>query len=584
MNLLKTILPATVILALGACATSHKTTPTSVPLSPEVQRKADYFFDEALRQKSLGQHDAAFDLMRRAVELDTANAAGRYELANYYLQLGRPLVALDYVQGAVRRDPKNYWYGMAEAHLLQNLNMTDEAIASYRRLGEIYPSKPEINYSLADIYTQTGEIDAAIASLGRLEENVGMMEPITLEKHRLYLSIGETDSAFMEVKKLANAYPGQIQYVILLGDLYLAEGMLPQADSAYAAAARIEPDNGYLLVSRSDYFNRVGDIPASNELLQTALVSEALDVDTKVKLLTGYLKTVLQKRDSVALSATDSLFERVLAQHPQAGELHDLYAELLVTTDRLEDAREQQGYAVDLDPNDKTLWMQLIGINMRLKDYPAVVATATRAQKYLPDVPEFYLYRGLGYALQDDGKQALEAYLEGNEKIDPKNVSMLSDLWGQVGDIYHQMGETEKSYAAYDEALKYNEKNVGVLNNYSYFLSVENRDLAKAERMAGQVVKLEPNNPTYLDTYAWIFFRQGNYMLAKFYMKSAMSKSDEPSSDLLEHYGDILFMDGEETEALEQWQKALEVAQTEKPERDVTVLKKKIETKKYCEE
>jgi Tfp pilus assembly protein PilF len=153
-----------------------------------------------------------------------------------------------------------------------------------------------------------------------------------------------------------------------------------------------------------------------------------------------------------------------------------------------------------------------------------------------------------------------------------------------VGDIYHQMGENDKAYAAYDEALRLNDKNVGVLNNYSYFLSVENRDLSKAERMAGQVVKLEPNNPTYLDTYAWIYFRQGNYMLAKFYMESALSKSDEPNSDLLEHYGDILFMDGYEEQALEQWQKALEVAKGETPERDVTVLKKKIETKKYIEE
>jgi tetratricopeptide (TPR) repeat protein len=360
--------------------------------------------------------------------------------------------------------------------------------------------------------------------------------------------------------------------------------MLQQADSAYAAAAKIDPANGYLLVSRSDYFNRIGNIAASNELLQTAVVSEALDVDTKIKLLTEYLKTVLQKKDSAALAETDNLFARVLAQHPQAGEFHALYAELLVTTGRIEDAREQQGYAVALSPNDKNLWLQLIGINMQLNDYPAVVTTAEKALTYLPDVPEFYLYRGVGYALQDDNQKALDAYLAGIKAIDPKNVSILSDLWGQAGDIYHQMGENDKAYAAYDEALRLNDKNVGVLNNYSYFLSVENRDLSKAERMAGQVVKLEPNNPTYLDTYAWIYFRQGNYMLAKFYMESALSKSDEPNSDLLEHYGDILFMDGYEEQALEQWQKALEVAKGETPERDVTVLKKKIETKKYIEE
>ncbi|MEG1905685.1 MAG: tetratricopeptide repeat protein, partial [Bacteroidales bacterium] len=256
-------------LMLCACATSSKVGKNgSADLPDAERRKFDYFFQEALRMKGQGEYDAAFDLMRKAVSIDTASAPARYELANYYLQLGRPLVALDYLQGAVRRDPDNYWYGMMEAHLLQNLNMSDQAVAAYKRLGLIYPNKPEINYSLADVYTQRDELRNAIGALNKLEENVGVMEPVILEKHRLYMSLKEPDSAFMEVKKLIKAYPGQIQYSIMLGDLYLGEGMLPEADSAYVAAEKMDPDNAYLLVSRADYLNRIGNIPASNTLVK----------------------------------------------------------------------------------------------------------------------------------------------------------------------------------------------------------------------------------------------------------------------------------------------------------------------------
>lgn len=74
-----------------------------------------------------------------------------------------------------------------------------------------------------------------------------------------------------------------------------------------------------------------------------------------------------------------------------------------------------------------------------------------------------------------------------------------------MGDVYHSAGDKEKSYEMYEKALSYNASNIPVLNNYSYFLAMEGRDLDKAERMSAQTVKAEPDNATYLDTYAWIF-------------------------------------------------------------------------------
>ena len=56
----------------------------------------------------------------------------------------------------------------------------------------------------------------------------------------------------------------------------------------------------------------------------------------------------------------------------------------------------------------------------------------------------------------------------------------------------------------YDKALENNPKNYGALNNYSYYLALLGRDLDKAERMSGEVIKANPENATYLDTYAWV--------------------------------------------------------------------------------
>lgn len=62
-------------------------------------------------------------------------------------------------------------------------------------------------------------------------------------------------------------------------------------------------------------------------------------------------------------------------------------------------------------------------------------------------------------------------------------------------------------------------------------------------------------------------------------MESALKNSESESSTLLEHYGDILFKLGNTDDALEYWNKALDLG-----EEVSEVLKQKINQRKYIEE
>ena len=117
------------------------------------------------------------------------------------------------------------------------------------------------------------------------------------------------------------------------------------------------------------------------------------------------------------------------------------------------------------------------------------------------------------------------------------------------------------------------------MNNYAYYLSLEKAELKKAERMSAKTVELEPKNSTYLDTYAWILYQQGNYSLAKFYIEKAIDNlaKQEDHGVIMEHYGDILWMNSKDAEndgkALEMWQKSYDAGnKTEE-------IKQKIENK-----
>lgn len=94
-----------------------------------------------------------------------------------------------------------------------------------------------------------------------------------------------------------------------------------------------------------------------------------------------------------------------------------------------------------------------------------------------------------------------------------------------------------------------------VLNNYAYYLSLRNENLSKAEQMSSQAVLLEPENGTYLDTYAWVLYMRKDYSQALYYMKLAIQYSPEISGVLYEHYGDILYRNDEKEKALEMWKK-----------------------------
>ena len=98
-----------------------------------------------------------------------------------------------------------------------------------------------------------------------------------------------------------------------------------------------------------------------------------------------------------------------------------------------------------------------------------------------------------------------------------------------------------------------------MLNNYAYFLSLEERDLERALEMTTRANTLERNNPTYLDTKAWVLYKLGRYAEAKKVMQQALSLNRGKSAEYPLHYGDILHALGEEFMARTYWRKALEM-------------------------
>jgi Tfp pilus assembly protein PilF len=156
------------------------------------------------------------------------------------------------------------------------------------------------------------------------------------------------------------------------------------------------------------------------------------------------------------------------------------------------------------------------------------------------------------------------------------NPALKAQIYSNMGDTYHSLSKDMESDSAYEKSLKLDPENAYVLNNYSYYLSVRKANLERAKQMSAYANKLDPDNDSFMDTYAWILFQLGEFPEAKTFQDRAVLKNPK-NPTLLEHYGDILIKLGEKEKAVEYWRRAKEAGS------DSHTIETKIAEMKYVE-
>ena len=546
-------------------------------LTPEQQRKYDYFFLEAMRLKEKKDYASAFGLLQHCLDIHPNAASALYEVSQYYMFLRQVPQGQEALEKAVASAPDNYWYSQGLASLYQQQNELDKAITLLEQMAVRFPGKQDPLFNLLDLYGRQEKYDEVISTLNRLEKHMGKNEQLSMEKFRIYLQMKDDKKAFQEIESLVQEYPMDMRYQVILGDVYLQNGKKQEAYDVYQKVLAAEPDNPMAIFSMASYYKQTGQEGLYQQQLDTLLLNKKVTPDTKVNVMRQMIVENEQAdKDSTQIIA---LFDRIMKQEQDDPQIPMLYAQYLLSKNMEAESVPVLEQVVDLDPTNKAARMMLVGTAVRKEDYKQIIKVCEPGIEATPDALEFYYYLAIAYnqAEQPDSvvsicKRALEHTTADSKK------EVVSDFYSILGDMYHTQKQMKEAYAAYDSALVYNPSNIGALNNYAYYLSVEHRDLDKAEEMSYKTVKAEPNNATYLDTYAWILFEKGNYAEARIYIDNAMKSDDEKSDVIVEHCGDIYYMTGDVDGALSYWKKALEMGSESK------TLKQKIEKKKYIAE
>ncbi|WP_294082910.1 tetratricopeptide repeat protein [Proteiniphilum sp. UBA5384] len=527
-------------------------------MAQEEERKFDYYFYGALNAKALGKYDEAMDLFQHCYSLDSTNANVLVELGTFYNVLQEKNKALDYFRKSVHYDSSNYYYNMMLAGLSKELGLKQDVIDIYKSLLDLYPEKFDLRFELANAYVDAGEFKEAIEAFSQLEKSTGINEAIALNKFRLYSMMDQKEKAFDEIQQIIDKNPSEPRYLILMGDLYLDDDQDEKALQYYERAKGVNPEYPALILSMVNYYEKTNNKQSAKTEMQKAVTNTAMDVDVKLQLLTRYLGILQQSGQD--MKQVNSLFESLFEQHPSNSQLNMIYGNVLLLQEDKEGATKQFEIYTQANPEDPAGYEQQLRIALPDEDLEKIKEVTTEALKHLPQEPQFYFYLGAALYQQENYLEALKVFEEGLTHAVIMNPLVEADFYGQIGDLNYFLGNKDVAFENYEKSLQINPQNLPVLNNYSYYLSLQKRDLDKAEQMSGITVKAEPTNPTYLDTYGWVLYEQGSYTLAKIYIERAIenSKEGDLSAEVLEHYGDVLFQTGEKEKAMEQWKKAKE--------------------------
>ena len=567
----------------SSCGTAKKQTTSVVQVQPVIEEtkisddernEFEYTFIEGLKQKMIGNQQAAITLFSKCLTINPSSSAAMFELAKIHSGNGDMTSSSLLLEKAINLEPENKWYKVLLAQIYQQGNQHQKAADLYRQLYSLDTENLEYLYMNAALLSSAEKFDQAIEVYNELEKKIGINDQISVEKQQIYQAAGKKKEALAELQKLIDFNPKEPRYYGLMADYYLSEKDEANALKYYMKILEIEPDNGFVLFSLTSFYRQKEDKEKAWEYARKAFMNKSADVETKIQYY--LMMTADQDKPFFTEDQINELVQILIKTNGDDYRVFTVYAEYLISKGKLEEAREQLRKVLETNKDNYLIWERMLLISNDLLDFKSIYEDAGKAISLFPSQPILYGLRAVACLQLEKYTEALDILKEGEPYLlDNKLMKIQFELYR--AEANYKLDRVEEAFMAFDSVISIDPENWLAMNNYAYYLSVRNENLEKAELLSSKAVRANPDNPTYLDTYSWVLFMRKDYTLAKFYMETAIKNGGDKNGVIVEHYGDILFMLGQKDEAILQWKKALETGEGSK------FLSEKIKQQRYLD-
>lgn len=535
-------------------------------VTPERQRKSDYYYMEALSRAVVDDYDVAALLLRRAVELDsTGSTVPGGMLGTRMLSISNGdsvMVArgLQLLETHVAAHPDDLYSGYNLALNYENLKMYDKMLRTWQMLDSLNSDNAALLMRRASVEDRYGSKTEALSLLRRVETLEGISPNLTLKQAQLMLELGDSAGASGVMHRMLAAMPADADAYTFMAMYYDRAARPDSASVMLDRALTIDPAFGMAFYARATRLRNAGRLDEYNAEVARAVGLDDLDPECKMALLKDYVATIPDD-DPQAQSRAGELFAALTAQYPLDAEIRRFASGYYFSIKDYVRAAENMSVVADQHREDPQIWNFLARMYVTADMMPEALATARTAVEFWPEDTDSR--EMLGLLLSQDGRydEAIGVFAESLALPDVKADNKLhSDICRCMGDVWQQAGRMDSAVVYYEKAIAIDPDNDLALNNYAYYLADRGLELSRAEQMSSRSMMLQPGLPTYLDTYAWILFKLGEYQKASGYIDTALLRSgDNLSAELLEHAGDIAYKLNRREQAVEYWREALDL-------------------------
>ena len=216
-----------------------------------------------------------------------------------------------------------------------------------------------------------------------------------------------------------------------------------------------------------------------------------------------YCLHLLQSKDKKKEKLAITLLEKVATDCPKNEDVHDLLQKAYIHQGNYKAALRVQNQLDSILGYNAMSAMQHYRLNAMLKNNEKAVYEVERYLEEDPDNMQFQMFR--------------------------------AQLYEETQQPPHKMAE------AYSALLRFEPRNLMLMNNLAWALCMAKQELERAEQLSRTTIMAAPTNPVYLDTYAWIMYTMGDYETALFYIQRAKDNATkETQKEIDEHLKAIL--------------------------------------------
>ncbi|MCX6330670.1 MAG: tetratricopeptide repeat protein [Bacteroidia bacterium] len=527
------------LISIAICSCGKRIVPADVSggkIKPYDSVTFDYIFVEAIKQKLIGNGGDALKLLEQCIKINPESDAVYFQMAQIVIAFGDNNNGKKYALKALSLNKNNFWYLMMLAGTYYQENNLDSAIIFYEKAVQSFPEKEDLQLTLGNLYSENKKYDKANLIFENLDKKYGINSSSTVAAIKNLMYAGKFDEALKKAELLVQEYQEEILYKGLIAEIYRGKGEPDKAMEVYNQLLNKSPENAQTQLSLCDFFIEEKKYDDLILLLNTVIINSRIGREDKITLFARLIES-----PEIVKSKGDKLLVSIMVLEAAYGNddiVLLLRPELLIAQGKLYEAEKRLEEIILIRPDNYYAWEKLLLVYLELKNYKNL---QLKGEECATIFNRSFLVKLLYATAANENKNydiALEELRKANI-LAGDNKELLLQVLSLKADVYYRMNDYENAFKTFDEAIKNNNEDLTILNNYAYYLAERNLRLKEAENMAKKVIEKEGTNNTFLDTYGWVLYKRGKLKEAAKIMETII-KSGEKDAEYYEHYGYIM--------------------------------------------